>query len=77
MTDTAMTQAEQIESLSTYKYGWHDSDAAGAVAKRGLDESVVRGISAIKDEPEWMLAKRLKALELFKKKAMPTWGGDL
>ncbi|MDR0436213.1 MAG: Fe-S cluster assembly protein SufB [Propionibacteriaceae bacterium] len=72
-----MTQAEQIEALSTYKYGWHDSDAAGAVAKRGLDESVVRGISAIKDEPEWMLAKRLKALELFKKKAMPTWGGDL
>ncbi|MDR1355448.1 MAG: Fe-S cluster assembly protein SufB [Propionibacteriaceae bacterium] len=60
-----------------YKYGWHDSDAAGATAQRGLDESVVRGISSIKDEPEWMLAQRLKALKLFEKKPMPTWGGDL
>ncbi|MDR2620690.1 MAG: Fe-S cluster assembly protein SufB [Propionibacteriaceae bacterium] len=77
MSETGLTQAEQIEALSTYRYGWHDSDAAGAVAKRGLDESVVRGISAIKAEPEWMLAKRLKALELFEKKPMPTWGGDL
>jgi Fe-S cluster assembly protein SufB len=76
-TTTGRTQQEQIAALAMYKYGWHDSDAAGATAQRGLDESVVRGISSIKDEPEWMLAQRLKALKLFEKKPMPTWGGDL
>ena len=71
------TQAEQIEALSQYRYGWHDSDLAGATAKRGLDESVVRGISAIKEEPAWMLERRLRALKLFKRKPLPTWGADL
>ena len=71
------TQAEQIEALSQYRYGWHDSDLAGTTAKRGLDESVVRGISAIKDEPAWMLERRLRALKLFKRKPLPTWGADL
>ncbi len=71
------TQAEQIEALSQYRYGWHDSDLAGTTAKRGLDESVVRGISAIKDEPAWMLERRLRALKLFNRKPLPTWGADL
>ena len=71
------TQSEQIEALSQYRFGWHDSDAAGATAKRGLDDSVVRGISALKNEPEWMLQRRLKALKLFERKPMPTWGADL
>ena len=71
------TQSEQIEALSQYRFGWHDSDAAGATAKRGLDDSVVRGISALKNEPEWMLQRRLKALKLFESKPMPTWGADL
>ena len=71
------TQAEQIEALSQYRYGWHDSDLAGTTAKRGLDESVVRGISAIKEEPAWMLERRLRALKLFKRKPLPTWGADL
>ncbi len=71
------TQSEQIEALSQYRFGWHDADDAGATAKRGLDESVVRGISALKDEPEWMLERRLKALRLFGRKPMPTWGADL
>jgi Fe-S cluster assembly protein SufB len=66
-----------FEQLSAYKYGWHDSDAAGAAAKRGLSEEVVRGISALKGEPEWMLQRRLKALEIFGRKPMPTWGADL
>ncbi|GAA2182039.1 Fe-S cluster assembly protein SufB [Brooklawnia cerclae] len=75
--EKAETEVEQFDSLSTYKYGWHDSDAAGATAKRGLDADVVRGISEIKNEPEWMLKRRLKALRLFEKKPMPTWGADL
>ena len=69
---------EIIDSISTtYDFGWHDSDEAGANARRGLDESVVREISALKGEPEWMLAKRLKAYEIFMRKPMPTWGIDL
>nr|WP_323745192.1 Fe-S cluster assembly protein SufB [Actinomyces haliotis] len=69
---------EIIDSISTqYDFGWHDSDAAGSIAKRGLSEEVVREISAIKGEPEWMLAKRLKAYETFLRKPMPTWGVDM
>jgi feS assembly protein sufB len=69
---------EIIASISTsYDYGWHDSDAAGQSAKRGLDEQVVRDISAIKQEPQWMLERRLKAYEIFDRKPMPTWGIDL
>jgi len=68
---------EIIASIGSYEYGWHDDDAAGAAAKRGLSEEVVRNISAMKNEPEWMLNQRLKALRLFDKKPMPNWGSDL
>ena len=61
----------------TYDYGWSDTDTAGATARRGLSEDVVRYISDLKGEPEWMLANRLKALRLFGKRPMPTWGSDL
>ena len=72
-----LTQDQQIEQLSRYKFGWADSDVAGAAAKRGLSEEVVRDISAKKSEPEWMLDLRLKGLRLFDKKPLPTWGADL
>ena len=71
------TDEERIASLGQYNYGWHDSDDAGATAKRGLSEAVVRDISAKKSESDWMLDKRLKALKIFDKKPMPTWGTDL
>jgi Fe-S cluster assembly protein SufB len=67
----------ELDGLGRYEYGWHDSDSAGALAKRGLSQDVVREISALKDEPEWMLQTRLKALRLFDKKPMPAWGSDL
>ena len=44
-----------LEGLERYKFGWADSDVAGESARRGLSEEVVRDISALKDEPEWML----------------------
>ncbi|HJC59372.1 MAG TPA: Fe-S cluster assembly protein SufB [Candidatus Dietzia intestinigallinarum] len=71
------TDEERIASLGQYNYGWHDSDDAGATAKRGLSEAVVRDISAKKNESDWMLDKRLKALKIFEKKPMPAWGSDL
>lgn len=72
-----LTQDEAIASIGRYEYGWHDEDAAGETAKRGLNEDVVRDISARKGEDEWMLNMRLKALKLFSRKPMPTWGADL
>jgi Fe-S cluster assembly protein SufB len=67
----------ELEGLGRYEYGWADSDTAGATAKRGLSEEVVRDISAKKNEPQWMLDLRLKGLKLFHRKPMPTWGGEL
>jgi Fe-S cluster assembly protein SufB len=71
------TSHEQLEGIGTYEYGWSDSDVAGAAARRGLNEDVVRDISAKKSEPQWMLDMRLRGLRLFEKKPMPTWGSDL
>ncbi len=71
------TQEEHLKALGHYQYGWRDSDTAGATAKRGLNEDVVRNISGMKSEPEWMLNTRLKALKLFDRKPMPAWGADL
>ncbi|WP_394282123.1 Fe-S cluster assembly protein SufB [Corynebacterium sp.] len=72
-----MSDDEIIDSIGAYNYGWHDSDEAGASARRGLSEEVVRDISAKKEESEWMLNQRLKALDIFEKKPMPKWGADL
>ncbi|MBI1350803.1 MAG: Fe-S cluster assembly protein SufB [Actinomycetales bacterium] len=70
-------QSTTIDELGRYEYGWRDADVAGASARRGLNEDVVRDISAKKNEPEWMLKLRLKGLRLFERKPMPTWGSDL
>ncbi|MFN8077867.1 MAG: Fe-S cluster assembly protein SufB [Kineosporiaceae bacterium] len=71
------TTHPELEGIGRYEYGWSDPDAAGATAKRGLNEDVVRDISGKKSEPEWMLKTRLKALRLFDRKPMPSWGSDL
>jgi Fe-S cluster assembly protein SufB len=72
-----LTQGEQIEQLSRYKFGWADADVAGVSARRGLSEEVVRDISGKKSEPDWILQLRLKGLKLFDRKPLPTWGADL
>ena len=66
-----------IEQFGEYGYGWHDSDAAGEAAKKGIDENVVREISADKHEPEWMLDMRLRGYRAFIEQPMPKWGVDL
>ena len=71
------TSHPELDGLGRYDYGWSDSDVAGVNARRGLSEDVVRNISALKNEPEWMLEMRLKGLRLFEKKPMPSWGSDL
>ena len=67
----------ELEGIGNYEFGWADSDTAGATARRGLNEDVVRDISSKKDEAEWMTKLRLKSLKLFDKKPMPNWGADL
>ncbi len=68
------------ESLKdeTYQHGFSFStDSYSHILKPGLNEGVVKEISAIKNEPEWMLKQRLIALEQFYVKPLPMWGGDL
>ncbi len=72
-----MTQDQAIDSLGHYAFGWSDSDVAGASARRGINEDVVRDISAKKSEPEWMTDFRVKAFKLFERQPMPSWGADL
>ncbi len=77
-----LTQEEQnlrhINAEYLEKYGFHDPEDFYALkSEQGLSEDVVRWISALKGEPEWMLDFRLKAYQTFMKKAMPTWGADL
>src|SRR5436190_17905147 len=71
------TDRPELTEPGRYAFGWADSDIAGTSAQRGLSEAVVRDISAKKNEPDCMLAQRLKGLKLFYKKPMPTWGADL
>jgi len=69
--------AKEVPEMEGYKYGFHDKDVSVFRTERGLTKNVVEEISRMKDEPEWMLEKRLKALDIFYSKPMPQWGGDL
>lgn len=63
--------------LSTYQFGFHDTGKPFYSTPKGLSEGIVREISGMKNEPEWMLQIRLQALRLFYQKQMPPWGADL
>ncbi len=68
--------AEKI-TINRDKYDDADNHQARITANPGLNEEVVRLISQTKNEPEWMLNKRLKALALFQQTALPKWGPSL
>jgi Fe-S cluster assembly protein SufB len=57
-----------------YQYGFRDEIEYVYKAEKGLDRRVVEMISHFKGEPDWMRQFRLRALEIFLKKPMPTWG---
>jgi len=71
--DTTITEL----NLDEYKYDFITKGEPVFRAKKGLSEEVVRQISAHKEEPDWMLEFRLKALKTYESKPMPKWGGDL
>ena len=75
-TELAGTET-QPQGLDNYKYGFHVPENYVFKAKRGLSRDVVAEISEMKGEPQWMRDFRLRALEMFLRKPMPTWGGDL
>jgi Fe-S cluster assembly protein SufB len=63
--------------LSKYALGWSDAEDYVFKPKRGLTEGIVRDMSWMKGEPDWMLDFRLKSLRNFEKRPMPNWGGDM
>lgn len=70
--------SEEIASINnTYEFGWSNPERYAVKAPKGLSREVVEMISRAKDEPEWMLEFRLKALDIYYSKPMPTWGADL
>src|SRR6201989_1161698 len=79
---TPETIAEQqglqgINADYTEKYGFHDPENYLFKAPKGLTRELVQQISESKNEPEWMLEFRLKALDHFLARPMPTWGSPL
>jgi Fe-S cluster assembly protein SufB len=68
------TSTEVIEQLANteYKYGFV-TDVEQDIAPKGLNEDIVRLISAKKREPEWLLEWRLKAYRVWLKMTEPTW----
>jgi Fe-S cluster assembly protein SufB len=64
--------------LDRYKLGWSDVDDYYVFKpKRGISEDIVKEMSWMKGEPQWMTDRRLKGLRHFQSRPMPNWGGDM
>jgi len=70
MASTDKTRIQKPSSIT-------EDEQGQLVAKQGISREVVEEMSKIKGEPDWMLKKRLKSLEIFQRKPIPTWGVDL
>jgi Fe-S cluster assembly protein SufB len=71
------SDAQILEGLGDYKYGFRDEGKPFFKSRKGLDREIVEQISAMKGEPQWMLDFRLRAYEHFENRPTPNWGGDL
>jgi Fe-S cluster assembly protein SufB len=75
------TETQVVAEIgSDYKYGFHTPDAAEDYffkSGRGLSAELVAAISEHKNEPDWMRKFRLKSLEYFLARPLPSWGGDV
>lgn len=69
--------AKSINSDYQEKYGFKDDYEAVTDIGKGINEDIIRKISKLKNEDNWMLDFRLKAYEHFLSRPMPTWGADL
>ena len=66
-----------IEDVDRGVYDIKNADIAAYKSEAGLTEAIIRDISREKKEPEWMMDFRLRSLEIFNSKPVPTWGADL
>jgi len=62
------------DAVGEYRYGFHDPEQSTIRFDKGLSEQVVRDISELKNEPEWMTEIRVKAYHHFISRPMPKWG---
>ena len=71
----------EVAKQDGYKFGFNDNDNAiySYRTEKGLSEDVVREISRVKNEPQWMTDFRIKSYHHFLEKPMPTgfWGGSI
>jgi Fe-S cluster assembly protein SufB len=75
---TEITPDEKTEILGEInKYDFRTENEAVFKVEKGINAGIVRQISEMKEEPQWMLDFRLEALEIFESKPMPEWGGDI
>ncbi len=77
MADNPQDQVLDTKDRYLEEYGFHEQENYVFKARKGLNHEIVAQISKMKGEPQWMTDFRLKALDIFYKKAMPTWGADL
>jgi len=71
------SDAQMLEGIGEYKYGFNDPETFVFKSERGLNREIVEKISSMKGEPKWMLDFRLKALSHYQVRPIPTWGGDI
>lgn len=67
----------EIEDINRNLYDIKNKDEYEFKIQKGLNKEIVEEISKMKNEPNWMLEIRLKALETYNKLELPTWGPDL
>ena len=71
------TDEQLIQGVGENRWDFQTDSISVFKTRKGLDEEVIRQISAKKEEPEWMLEYRLKAYQHYKERPMPMWGADL
>ena len=74
---TKKVEKTYVEDMDRGVYDIKNKFTFRSKTEKGLTEEIVRQISAEKDEPEWMLESRLKALKIFNEKENPSWGPDI
>ena len=74
---TKKVEKTYVEDMDRGVYDIKNKFTFRSKTEKGLTEEIVRQISAEKNEPEWMLESRLKALRIFNEKENPNWGPDI
>ena len=71
------TETFDVGAVEINKYDFRNEENYIFKSRKGLDAEIVRQISDMKNEPDWMRDFRLKSLEVFNSKPLPKWGGAI